>query len=394
MRTSRYQIASLSICLLVLSSVSLVASDRDFDSVADRIVNYSLKVQPGESVVITGTPAELDLLEALLVAVYKAGGRPRVELDIPTANKRAVMEMPMEYMDYTPTYTLMQFRAVDCFITTSSVQQPGLFADVPEEKFTALRKSQLPVTRALKSAKFRSVDLGQAGGIPTKAFAEARGADYEQMEATFWKAVATDYENVQKTGEAIAKHLAPNAEVEVKGSAGTELRFRLGQASPSINAGQTGEKSTLKGPDSVWLPAGEVYIAADTSSASGTVVVPVTWFREKKIENLRLGFTSGKLDSISADGDVSALKETLATAEEGTNLLSLIDIGLNPDSNSPAGSSYYSFEMAGIVTLGIGSNTWAGGDLVSDIAMQFHIPDATVKVNGTTIVKEGKLEVR
>jgi leucyl aminopeptidase (aminopeptidase T) len=304
------------------------------------------------------------------------------------------METPLEYWTYTPTYALMQLRAADCFISTGSVQQPGLFADVPEETFAAIRKSQLPLTRASKTATFRSVDLGQTGGIPTEAYAKSRGADYQQMQAMFWKAVGTDYSSVQKTGEAIAKLLRPNAEVEVTSSAGTELRFRLSSTAPEMNTGQTGQQPARKGPDSAWLPAGEVFVAADPSSAAGTVIVPETWFRNRKIQNLRLGFTNGRLTSVSADNDVSELKKMLATADEGTDVLSLIDIGLNPDSHPLKGSSYYSYEMAGIVTLGIGANTWAGGDVISDIALQFHLPETTVKVGGKTVVDKGKLAVK
>jgi aminopeptidase len=386
--------AMVCVFLTTLFTASISAAERDYDSVADRVVNYSLKVQPGESVLVTGTPAELDLLEALVVAVYKAGGRPTVELNIPEANKRAVVEMPIEYLTYTPTYTLMQLRAVDCFINTGSIQQPGLFADVPEERFAAIRKSDLPVTRALKTARFRSVDLGQVGGMPTEAFAKARGADYGQMQAMFWNAIDTDYQSVVENGELIAEHLVPNAEVEVTSSAGTDLRLRVHSTPPGINSGRTGEKPPPTGPDSVWLPAGEVYVAADPSSASGTLVVPQTWFRNQKIENLRLSFENGKLTSVSADNNVSALKETLKTAENEANVLSLIDIGLNPDSQPLKGASYYSYEMAGVVTLGIGSNTWTGGNVVSDIAMQFHLPGATVKVGGKTVVDGGKLAVR
>ena len=66
MNLSKYQMAMVFVFLTSLFTASISAAERDFDSVADRIVNYSLKVQPGESVLVTGTPAEIDLLKALV----------------------------------------------------------------------------------------------------------------------------------------------------------------------------------------------------------------------------------------------------------------------------------------------------------------------------------------
>lgn len=393
MRYSTLHLTLITVVLFVLLTAPASAAERDFDSVAVRVVNHALKVQPGESVVINGTPAELDLMSSLVVAVWKAGGIPTVQLSIPEADKRALMEMPLEYMTFTPTFALMQLRAADCFINTGSVQQPGLFADVPEEKFAAFRKSGLVVTRSNRTAKFRSVDLGQTGGLPTKAFAELRGANFDQMEEMFWKAVDADYEQIARSGKEISEHLRPSTEVQVTSSAGTDVRFRLGNAHPTVNAGRTGERSTAIGPDLVFLPAGEVYVSVDPSSASGTIVVPSFWFRAKEIKNLRLNFKNGILSSLSGDSDVGAVNETLATGDDQSKALSVIDIGLNPASQPLKGSSYYSFEMGGMVTLGIGANAWAGGDVIADFALFFHLPLSTVKVGGKTIVEKGRLKV-
>ncbi len=167
--------------ILVVTAGLRAQTTPDYDSIADKIVNYSLEVKPGEIVVISGTPAEMDLLGALVVAVRKAGGQPTVEISIPEANKRAVMETPIEYLKLTPTYGLTQARIVDCFISTGSTQNPQLFADVPEDRMAALRQASQPLTEAFKRVHFRSVSLGQTGGIPTKPYAESKGANYQEL---------------------------------------------------------------------------------------------------------------------------------------------------------------------------------------------------------------------
>ena len=70
------------------------AQETNYSSIAKKMVNTSLNVQPGETVIINGTTAELEIMEELYVEVSKAGGKPTIELSIPSANKRAIMDTP------------------------------------------------------------------------------------------------------------------------------------------------------------------------------------------------------------------------------------------------------------------------------------------------------------
>lgn len=99
-----------SIFMLLLFASFIFAENPDYDSIAKNAVTAALNVQPGETVLITGTPAELKLLEALYVAVSKAGGQPVVQLNLPEADKRAIMEMPIEYLKIVPTAPLLMAR--------------------------------------------------------------------------------------------------------------------------------------------------------------------------------------------------------------------------------------------------------------------------------------------
>ena len=139
------------------------ADDLDYDSIAANLVNQSLAVQPGEIIVINGGPTEIELMGAIQVAVSKAGGQPVLSLSIPNANKRTIMETPMEDLQQLPTAGLMMSKLADAFINVGSVQDPALFADVPEDRLAAARQSGLPLTRAFSNMRYRSVNLGQTG---------------------------------------------------------------------------------------------------------------------------------------------------------------------------------------------------------------------------------------
>jgi aminopeptidase len=376
---------------IVLGSSCLTAQEPDFDSIAEKIVNHSLEVKPGESVIINGTPAELDLLEALVVASSKAGGKPTVQVTFPAANKRVLAETAIEYLKLTDFYNLMQTRLADCIINTSSTQDPTLFADIPEERFAAQREAGRAANEATRSAHFRSVTVGQIGGIPSRAYAESVSADYEKMISMFWKAVDADYDQLLSSAERITSAFRPGSKVTLTTEAGTDLWFTIGDIPPRVNAARTAD---VQGPGvaSVWLPAGEAYVCVDPTSASGTVVVPSTRFRGVPVSNMRLIFEKGRITSLEAEENGEMLREFLEATTGDSGVLAVVDVGVNPHSQHLPGSEYSSWEMAGMVTIVTGYTAWAGCEVVADGGLTLPQNGATLSIDGKTVVNDGTLE--
>ena len=356
--------ALLSIGFITLVGSQVLAEENNYDAIADSMVNGSLAIQPGELVVIGGTPAEVDLMAALQVAVSKAGGQPLMTLNIPEANKRAVMEMPIEHMTQLPIQNLLLSKMTDVFINVGSVQEPGLFADVPEERLASFRQAAVPLTRAFNNMRYRSATLGQTGGIPTGPYAESVGADPAELQEIFWKAVAVGPSELIPTATKIVSLMTPDAEIRITSKAGTDLTLKVDHTPARINVGRTSDVQAPTGPANVWLPAGEAY--GCVHAASGTLVVPWMSFRGVPIENLKMTFKNGEVTEMSADSNQAMLEEYFATSSSKLKFASLIDFGLNPHSRSPKGTHYYSWEMGGMLTLSLGGNLWAGGDNDSD----------------------------
>jgi leucyl aminopeptidase (aminopeptidase T) len=210
-----------------------LAGEPDYDAIAGSLVNESAGVQPGEVVLINGNPHQVDLMAAIQVAVARAGGQPILVLNIPEANKRVVMETAMEHLERLPTGFLLLNRIADVNINVGSVQDPNLFADVPEERLAATRAAGAPLSEAFSNMRTRNVSLGQTGGIPTEAYAASMGADPREMTEIFWQAVAVSPSDLAAEGEAVTGKLTAGAEVRVTSAAGTylTLRTQLGLAS-------------------------------------------------------------------------------------------------------------------------------------------------------------------
>lgn len=390
-KNSRFPRSLVVLSLLLLTLPVLCrAAEPDYDAIAESVVGGSLGVQPGEVVMITGNAQTMEIMGALQVAVSKAGGQPILLMNIPEANKRAVMETPMEHLHQLPTSGLLLNRIADAFINTGSVQDPTLFSDVPEERLAATRAAAKPLTAAFGNMRTRNVSLGQTGGIPTEAYAASLGADYAELSEIFWQSLAVSPDALAASAAALSGKMT-GAEVKLTSAAGTDLTLMVGDVPPRINAGRVADVTAPTGASSTWLPAGEAYACVKAGSASGTLVVPYTRFRGLDVENLRMSFEDGALTGLTADANAEKLQEFLDSTDDGTKQLSVISFGLNPHSRTPEGSHVYSWEMGGMVTVGLGNNVWAGGDNHSGGALTLHVPGQTATAGAETVVASGVL---
>ena len=374
--------------LFILNGV-IAQSKSDYISIADNIVNTALKVQPGEVVVINGSETMLTLMHELYVAVHKAGGKAVMEVSIPEASKRVMMETPIEYLEKPNAYRIMQSRSVDCFINLNTTPDAHLFDDVPEERFAAVRQASQALNQANRSAHYRSVSLGQVGGIPTYSYANSVNADHYEMLDMFWHAVDADYITMSTKAKSLVEKLAPGSKVHVTSKDGTNITFNLDNTGARINCGLTDETVQRSGPANTWLPAGEAYSSVAPTSANGIVVIPKLDFRGTKIRNLKLTFDKGRIVNMASDENTDVLQKALDASEGMKDVLSVFDIGLNPNSR-PIGD-YLSYEMAGVITLGIGNNSWTGGDVESDFNLDFQLKNTTVTIDDKHIVTQGRL---
>jgi leucyl aminopeptidase (aminopeptidase T) len=393
MITTNFTKILISIILLISNATQVNAAETpDWDSIANKVVNHALNIQAGETVIITGGPKQIELLEALQVATSKSGGLPVTELDLPNANMRSLLETPLEYLGQPPLYVIQQMRFADAFIDVRSIQDPDLYSNIPEERFVADRRSTSLITQAIKRAHFRQVTLGQTGGIPTKPFADSQGANYNDMLAMFWNALDVDYDELRSSANNISKKLKPRSTVHLTTESGTNLTFRIGNSTPRLNTGRTVDNIMASGASLVWLPAGEAYVCTQPSSASGTLVIPHLTFRGISVTNIVMEFENGRLTKFEGDKNAKKIKQFLDSAKGDIGVLSVVDIGLNPKSTLLKGSTFVSYEMGGMTTLGIGNSSWAGCEVESDAGLSLYVTGSTFTIDGEVIIEKGNLK--
>jgi hypothetical protein len=95
---------------------------------------------------------------------------------------------------------------------------------------------------------------------------------------------------------------------------------------------------------------------------------------------------------MKAASGLDAIK-ALYDATEGSSKeeFAVIDIGINPDVELIPHSKLIGWMPAGMVTMGIGNNQWAGGSNASTFGLFPFLPGSTLAVDGKVLVKDGKL---
>ena len=105
-------------------------------------------------------------------------------------------------------------------------------------------------------------------------------------------------------------------------------------------------------------------------------------------------FAGGKLVSMTGTGPgFDGFKALYDAAAQGKDIFSFIDLGINPQIKLPANTQLGTWVPAGMVTVGIGNNVWAGGDNRVPYGHTAFLPGSTVMLDGKTIIAKGQLQI-
>ncbi|UCH09590.1 MAG: aminopeptidase [Fidelibacterota bacterium] len=385
-------LTSVLLAALIAACAPQGKADVDTDALAEKLVAQCANISEGDLVRVSGSVRDAKLLEDIALRVRKLGAFPLVTLASERYAHRYYDEVPEKYdsqpralgMALADIFTAQIF--VDVGVT------PGLLADVPPERFAAQGKVDAPVNERLRERNVRFVNLGN-DLYPTPALAKQYGLSREKLSSIFWDGVDTDYSELQAAGERVKAVLSAGTELQITAPNGTDLTLTITGRPALVSDGVISDEEMEQGGAAcqVWLPAGEVYLVPVPGSAQGTVVVDRHFYQGEEIINMTLTFEAGALISMSAESGLEPLQARYDAAGAGKNLFGVMDIGLNPNVRIPTGSSMVAWMPAGMVTIGVGNNTWAGGDNSTDFSVYPHLPGCTVTVDGQTIVEEGKL---
>jgi aminopeptidase len=368
----------------------------DLEQLALRVVTQSAAVKEGEIVLINGQAHDAELLEDLAVNVRKVGGFPLVTYGSDRLARRMFFDVPEKYDSQADALGARLATLANVVIFVGNGMSENLFEGADPKRMAAQGKVAEPVGQAFMKHDVRTVEIGN-NLYPTPWRAERYGMAEDELAKTFWNGVNLDYTDLQARGAQVKAVLAAGNNVHVTNPNGTDLELRVQGRPVLVSDGIISADDLKQGGAALaaYLPAGEVYATPVPGSADGKLVSSRTYYRGQQVDNLTYTITAGKVTAMSGSGPGYAgfKAEYDAVQDPRKDLLGYIDLGINPNVKLPAASVVGTWVPAGTVTIGTGSNTWAGGDNSVPYGSTVFLPGSTVTLDDKTIVDNGVLKL-
>lgn len=371
------------------------AAPTDLEALSQRLVNQVAGVKEGEIVFVSGGVRDMELLENLTTDVRKVGAFPMLTVNSDRMFKKYYEEVPEKYDSQSPDLDLKLATLPAVTINIDSSETDNVAEGISPARIAAVGNANEGVADLFLKRNVRTVGIGN-GLYPTAYQAKRFGMSQDDLAKTFWEAVNSDYTAIQTTGEKVKTDLSAGKEVHITNPNGTDLTVKIEGRPFFVSDGIISADDVKKGGPavSVYLPAGEVFCAPVPGTAAGKVVESQTYFRGKEVTNLTMSFAAGKLTEMTGSGPGFAdLKAAYDAAGAGKEIFGFVDFGINPNLKVWPTSKIGNWIQAGMVTVGIGSNTWAGGDTKVAYGLTSYLPGSTVTLDGKPVVEAGVLKL-
>lgn len=367
-------------------------SSRD---VARKLVMENARVREGEFVLINGGVRDLELLEDLAVETRRTGAWPMVTLGSDRMSRLMYDDVPATFDSQRPELAVRLVGLFPVNINIDYVENTGVLRGVPPERIAARAAAAQPVGDLAREFNVRTVNLGN-GFYPTEERANLFGISQDQLKDIFWAGLSVDYDELRQTGEVIKRLFDQGRTLRITKPNGTDLTVQLAGTGALISDGvvSAGDERIGGAGTTVWLPAGEVFVAPMPNTAEGVIVADHFFYQGQTVKDLRLEFAEGRLTSMTAAEGVEAVQAYYEVSGEGRDLFSVIDIGINPDMEIVPGSRMVGWVPAGMVTIGVGNNAWAGGANNVGFSIYPFLPGSTVEIDGVKVVSGGVLQTK
>ena len=346
------------------------------------VAEHSAGIEAGDRVVIAMPPAAEDLAVALHEVCGDRGATPVYLNNSDRASRaflRAAADDESDPEFETPTHQLALHESADVFVIARGGANVTETADVSPATNAAWRRAYEPVQRERLSKTWCLTQF------PSTGHAQLAGMSTEAYERFVWDAVTMDWDAQREHQARMKEILDAGSEVRIRAGEETDLRMSV---AGNVALNDYGEKN---------LPGGEVFTAPVCESVQGTVHFDLPLYRQgREIEDVRLGFEDGRVESFSAGRNESVLASILDT-DPGARYLGELGIGMNRQIDRFTYNMLFDEKMGDTVHMAVGSaypETVGAENEANESAEHVDMildtsEDAVVEVDGEVVQRDG-----
>ncbi len=285
--------------------------DSRITNLAKNIVNYSIKCQKGEKVLINTRDASDEIVTALISEVYNAGGLPFVKESSTKINKAWLNGITEEIANLQAESELEFMKKMDCFISIKGEINKFETSDISSEKLKIHQLAFNPVhNERVKNTKWVILIS------PTPAFAQSANMSYTQFEDLYYKVCTLDYSKMNKAMDSLKTLMENTDRVRIVGP-DTDITFSIKNI-PAVKC--AGEMN---------IPDGEVFTAPVRTSVNGRIHYNLpTTYNGICFNDVCLDVKDGKI--VNATADKQEILNSILNTDEGARYFGEFSFGINP----------------------------------------------------------------
>ncbi|MED3725639.1 aminopeptidase [Priestia filamentosa] len=287
--------------------------DPRIQQLAKNLIQYSVKLQKGEKILIENFGLQKELVTALVKEAYEAGGLPFVSLKDHTVDRSLLMGASEEQYELIAQFEANVMKEMDAYIGLRAGDNIFEQSDVPAEKMkiqgdTVGKK----VHREIRVPKTKWVVLR----YPTESMAQLSKMSKEAFEDFYFNVCNLDYGKMNKAMDSLVELMNKTDKVQLIGK-DTNLTFSIKDI-PAVKC--AGEMN---------IPDGEVFTAPVRDSVNGVITYNTpSPYQGFTFENVKLTFKNGKIVDATAN-DTERINHIFDT-DEGARFVGEFAIGVNP----------------------------------------------------------------
>lgn len=308
-------------------------TDARWESLADILLNHSLRITRDDAVLVECVDLEDDTLPRLLVRkAQRKGAKALVSLRSSRILRELVREASADQMRIWGECDLHRMSKMTCYLGLRGARNINEMSDVPAEKLELYNLHyQKPVhfERRLNQTRWCVLRL------PGPSMAQQAGMSTEAFEAFYFDVCTLDYARLAKALEPLAARMRAAKQVRITGP-DTDLRFSI-EGIPVVPC--AGDRN---------IPDGEVFTAPVRDSVEGHVRFNApTIYLGSSFDGVRLVFDKGRIvDASCTGGDPKRLRQIFST-DEGASYTGEWSIGCNPRILHPMRDVLFDEKIAG-----------------------------------------------
>lgn len=366
-------------------------ADPRVEKLAQTLVDYSVRVKPGDWVVIFANPLAEELAGEVLRHTLRAGGNPTLLSGLGSTQRIFFEEANDEQLKWLSPFDSLPFEKADVFINLDASENTRSLSMVDSQK----QQARSAARREIMQAYMRRSATGELRWtltrFPCNAYAQEADMSLSDYQDFVYRACKVDqpdpvalWNEIENDQQRLVDWLAGRKQVHLRG-ANIDIQMSI-EGRTFINSTATHN-----------MPGSEIFTGPVEDSVQGWVnyTYPAIHLG-REVEGVRLEFKDGKVLKASAEKNQDYLNKML-DMDAGSRFVGELGIGTNYSIDRFTKSILYDEKIGGTIHMALGmSYPETGGknqsslhwDMICDMRQ-----DSEITVDGDLFYKNGQFQV-